>query len=130
MVGRKRPTGVRSRGATRAASRSPAPPIATGSGATSGSTASGTSAPTPGLHRARPSRSRAPGQTAGRTAEATAARFTLEVHPDEFYERFYAAKLPHARDAAQRALYEQALARATRSHYVAEQRDVPIAPRP
>ena len=68
--------------------------------------------------------------TAGRTAEATAARFTLEVHPDEFYERFYAAKLPHARDPAQRALYEQALARATRSHYVAEQRDVPIAARP
>ncbi|HEX8112139.1 MAG TPA: hypothetical protein VF516_30610, partial [Kofleriaceae bacterium] len=68
--------------------------------------------------------------TAGRTAEATAARFTLEVHPDAFYERFYAARLPHARDPAQRALYEQALARATRSHYVAEQRDVPIAPRP
>jgi mono/diheme cytochrome c family protein len=68
--------------------------------------------------------------TAGRTAEATAARFTIEVHPDEFYERFYAAKLPAARDPAQRRLYEQALARATRSHYVAEQRDVPIAARP
>ncbi|HEX3477907.1 MAG TPA: c-type cytochrome [Kofleriaceae bacterium] len=68
--------------------------------------------------------------TAGRTAEATAARITLEVHPDEFYERFYAARLPHARAPAQRALYEQALARATRSHYIAEQRDVPIAPRP
>jgi hypothetical protein len=68
--------------------------------------------------------------TAGRTADATAARFTLEVHPDEFYERFYAARLPGARSPAQRALYDQALARATRSHYIAEQRDVPIAPRP
>jgi hypothetical protein len=63
-------------------------------------------------------------------ADRARARFRLEVHPDEFYERFYAAKLPHARDPAQRALYEQALARATRSHYTAEQRDVPIAQRP
>lgn len=66
--------------------------------------------------------------TAGRTAEATAARVTLEVHPDEFYERFYAARLTGARDPAQRALYRQALARATGSHYIAEQRDAPIAP--
>lgn len=65
--------------------------------------------------------------TAGRTAEATAARITLEVHPDEFYERFYAAKLPRARDPAQRALYQQALARATGSHYLADEREVPIA---
>ena len=70
------------------------------------------------------------GAPAGRTAETTAARFTLEVHPDEFYERFYAAKLPHARDPAQRALCEQALARATRLHHIAEQRDVPIVPQP
>jgi mono/diheme cytochrome c family protein len=68
--------------------------------------------------------------TAGRTAEAAAARVTVEVHPDDFYERFHAARLARARDPAQRALYQQALARATGSHYVAEQRDVPIAPRP
>lgn len=66
--------------------------------------------------------------TAGRTAEATAARITVEVHPDDFYERFYAARLPRATDPTQRALYQQALARATGSHYVAEQRDVPLAP--
>jgi mono/diheme cytochrome c family protein len=65
----------------------------------------------------------------GRTAEATAARITVEVHPDDFYERFYAGKLTGALAAAQRALYQQALARATGSHYVAEQRDVPIAAR-
>jgi hypothetical protein len=68
--------------------------------------------------------------TAGRTAEATAARITVEVHPDAYYERFYADRLAGARDPAQRALYAQALARATGSHYVAEQRDVPIAQRP
>jgi mono/diheme cytochrome c family protein len=67
--------------------------------------------------------------SAGRTAEATAARITVEVYPDDFYERFYADKLAHARDPAQRALLQQALARATGSHYVAEQRDVPIATR-
>lgn len=66
--------------------------------------------------------------TAGRTAEATAARVTVEVHPDEFYERFYAEKLAGTLAPAQRALYEQAAARARGSHYVAEQRDVPIQP--
>jgi mono/diheme cytochrome c family protein len=67
--------------------------------------------------------------TAGRTAEAATARITVEVHPDDFYERFHAARLARARDPAQRALYQQALARATGSHYIAEQRDVPIAVR-
>ena len=65
--------------------------------------------------------------TGGATASATTARITLEVHPDDYYERFYAAKLPTARGPAQRALYQQALTRATQSHYLAEQRDVPIA---
>ena len=68
--------------------------------------------------------------TGGRTAEATSARITVEVHPDDFYERFYADKLTRARDPAQRALYQQALTRATGSHYVAEQRDIPIAAAP
>ncbi len=66
--------------------------------------------------------------TAGRTAEATAARIAIEVHPDDFYERFYADKLAGALDPAQRALYQQALSRALGSHYLAEQRDVPIQP--
>jgi hypothetical protein len=60
------------------------------------------------------------------TAEAVAARITVEVAPDEFYERFYAEKLRGTLAPAQRALYEQAAARARGSHYVAEQRDVAI----
>ena len=66
--------------------------------------------------------------TAGRTAAATAARITIEVHPDDFYERFYADKLAGALAPAQRALYQQALTRALGSRYVAEQRDVAIQP--
>lgn len=65
--------------------------------------------------------------TAGRTAQATVARITVEVHPDAFYETLYtervAAKLP----AATRGAYEVALTRARGSHYVADQIDVPIA---
>ena len=66
--------------------------------------------------------------TAGRTAQATAARIAIEVHPDDFYERFYAEKLAGTLKPAQRTLYQQALTRALGSHYLAEQRDVPIAP--
>jgi mono/diheme cytochrome c family protein len=66
--------------------------------------------------------------TAGRTAEATAARIAIEVHPDEFYERFHAEQLAGPLVPAQRALYQQALARARGSHYLAEQRDVAIRP--
>jgi hypothetical protein len=66
--------------------------------------------------------------TAGRTAEATAARIAIEVHPDDFYERFYADKLAGPLVPAQRALYQQALTRALGARYVAEQRDVPIEP--
>ena len=64
----------------------------------------------------------------GRTAEATAVRITVEVYPDDYYERFYAAELRGTLAPAQRALYQQALARAQGSHYIAEQRDAPIAP--
>ena len=64
--------------------------------------------------------------TRGRTAEATAARVVVEVHPDDFYERFYADRLAGTLAPAQRALYQQALTRALASRYVAEQRDVPI----
>ncbi len=65
--------------------------------------------------------------SAGRTAEAAAARVTVEVWPDDYYERFYADQLAAHPDAAARALYETALARARSSHYIAEQRDLPIA---
>ncbi len=67
------------------------------------------------------------GWTGGRVAQATTARITVEVYPDDFYERFYADKLTAARDPAQRALYQQALTRARGSHYLAEQRDVAVA---
>jgi len=66
--------------------------------------------------------------TAGRTAQAAAARIAIEVHPDDFYERFYAEKLAGTLAPAQRALYQQALTRALGSRYLAEQRDVPIEP--
>jgi cytochrome c551/c552 len=66
--------------------------------------------------------------TAGRTATSTAARVIVEVHPDDYYERFYADKLAGALAPAQRALYQQALNRAMAARYVAEQRDVPIRP--
>jgi mono/diheme cytochrome c family protein len=65
---------------------------------------------------------------AGRTGEATAARIAIEVHPDDFYERFYADQLAGDLAPAQRALFRQALDRALASHYVAEQRDVAIGP--
>jgi hypothetical protein len=66
--------------------------------------------------------------TAGRTAQATTARIAVEVHPDDYYERFYADQLAGTLVPAQRALYQQALTRALGSRYLAEQRDVPIAP--
>lgn len=66
------------------------------------------------------------GWSGGRLADAVALRITVEVQPDEYYERFYAAQLAGPLAPAQRALYEQAAARARTSHYVAEQRDVAI----
>ena len=64
----------------------------------------------------------------GRTADAAWVRVTVEVHPDEYYEHFYAAQLAGKLDLGQRALYEQALERAKGSHYTAEYQVVPIAP--
>ena len=64
----------------------------------------------------------------GRTSAATHARITVVVHPDDFYERFYAKALASRLAPDQRALYQQALARALGSRYTAEQRDVPIQP--
>ncbi len=64
----------------------------------------------------------------GRIGVAFAARITVEVVPDDFYEGFYATRLAGKLAPAQRVRYEQALERARGSHYVAETRDVPIAP--
>jgi hypothetical protein len=63
----------------------------------------------------------------GRTPQATHARITVEVHPDDYYERLYAQRLRTKLPDATRAQYEAALARARASHYVAEQRDVSIS---
>jgi hypothetical protein len=65
--------------------------------------------------------------TAGRTAEAAIARVAVEVHPDDYYERLYERRLSERLAPARRALYEEALARTRRAHYVAVQRDVPLA---
>ncbi len=64
----------------------------------------------------------------GRTAEAVVARVTVEVRPDDYYERLYETRLRGTLPAPRRVLYEQALARARANHYLAESRDVPIAP--
>jgi mono/diheme cytochrome c family protein len=58
---------------------------------------------------------------------AATARVTVEVHPDDYYERLYEGQLKRTMPAVQRKLYEEALARARNRHYVAEQRDFPIA---
>lgn len=58
---------------------------------------------------------------------AVTARVTVEVHPDDYYERLYEAQLAKSLPAARKQLYEQALARARGRHYVAERRDVAIA---
>jgi cytochrome c553 len=59
-------------------------------------------------------------------AAAARARVTVEVHPDDYYDRLYVGQLAGALPPAQRALYERALAQARRSRYVALRRDVPI----
>jgi hypothetical protein len=64
---------------------------------------------------------------AGRTAEAAFARITITVHPDDYYERFYTRELAGTLAPAQRALYQQALARALANRYVAEQLDVAVS---
>ncbi len=65
---------------------------------------------------------------AWRTPDAVAARVTVEVFPDDYYEHFYERKLRDHPAPAIRAQYEQALALARRSRYIAEQRDVALGP--
>ncbi|MBA3457141.1 MAG: c-type cytochrome [Deltaproteobacteria bacterium] len=62
----------------------------------------------------------------GRTGAATAARITVEVHPDSYYEGLYAVRLRGKLAPEARALNEQALARARSTHYIAEQRTIPV----
>jgi hypothetical protein len=62
----------------------------------------------------------------GRTSVATGVRVTVEVHPDAYYEGLYQARMRGKVPPEARALYEQALARARGSHYIAEQRVIPI----
>ncbi|MEO8705012.1 MAG: c-type cytochrome [Kofleriaceae bacterium] len=64
----------------------------------------------------------------GRTNEATTARITVVVHPDDYYEHLYEQRLAGELSAERRTLYEQALARAKSNRYTAVQRDVAIAP--
>jgi mono/diheme cytochrome c family protein len=60
------------------------------------------------------------------TKDAVAARISVEVHPDDYYEHLYAEQLAGKLAPEQRALYEQAAARARKTHYVSEQRQIPI----
>ncbi|MEJ7600434.1 MAG: c-type cytochrome [Kofleriaceae bacterium] len=62
----------------------------------------------------------------GRVAEAVTARIVVEVHPDDYYDRLYQLRLAGKLSAERRSLYDQALARARKSRYVAEQRDLAI----
>lgn len=64
--------------------------------------------------------------TGGRTAEAAVARVSVEVHPDDYYERLYERQLAQRLPPARRALYVEALARARRARYVAIERDVAV----
>jgi len=63
---------------------------------------------------------------AGRVAEATSARITVEVRPDDYYERLYTERLRGTLPASLRAMYQAALARTVASHYIAEKREVPL----
>ena len=72
-----------------------------------------------------------PGETltmsrAWKLTGAVTARVTLEVHPDDYYERLYASQLKKQMPAERKKLYEEALARARSRHYIAERRAVRI----
>lgn len=72
-----------------------------------------------------------PGETltmsrAWKLTGAVTARVTLEVHPDDYYERAYAAQLKKQMPAERKKLYEEALARGRSRHYIAERRTVRI----
>ena len=62
----------------------------------------------------------------GRVADATHARITVRVHPDDFYEHLYRARLEAKLPAATLGLYQAALDRALGNRYVAETILVPL----
>jgi hypothetical protein len=64
--------------------------------------------------------------TAGRIADAVAARITVEVQPDAYYEALYTERLATKLPEATASLYRAALARAQAAHYVAEQQTVAL----
>ncbi|HLL25878.1 MAG TPA: multiheme c-type cytochrome, partial [Kofleriaceae bacterium] len=59
---------------------------------------------------------------------AATARITLEVHPDDYYERLYEGQLAKPLPPERKRLYEAALARGRSQRYVALRRDVTLAP--
>lgn len=63
----------------------------------------------------------------GRSIDAVTARISVEVHPDDYYERLYEMRLKQQLVPERRALYEQALAAGKANRYIALTRDVPIA---
>ncbi|WP_428262561.1 c-type cytochrome [Haliangium sp.] len=64
----------------------------------------------------------------GAVDQATAARVTVRVVPDDYYEGLYRRRLSGSLTAEQRAMFEQALSRAEASRYIAVERDVPVTP--
>lgn len=62
----------------------------------------------------------------GRVRDATQLRITVEVHPDDYYERLYETRLRQRMPAARRVLYEQALARGRANRYTATTFTVPL----
>ena len=66
------------------------------------------------------------GWPAKRARGAVAVRVTVTVRPDDYYEHFYEQRLAAHPAPAQRALYDQALARARASVYTAEDRLLPL----
>jgi hypothetical protein len=60
------------------------------------------------------------------TRDATQLEVIVDVHPDDYYERFYAEHLAGKLADDLRALYEAAAARAAASHYEAVRLRVPI----
>ncbi|MEO8841292.1 MAG: c-type cytochrome [Kofleriaceae bacterium] len=60
------------------------------------------------------------------TNDAATARVTVEVWPDDYYEKFYKQRLAENPTSAIRAEYERAQLRAS-GHYIAEQRDVQLS---
>jgi hypothetical protein len=62
----------------------------------------------------------------GGVARATAARITIRVHPDDYYEGFYRARLRRTLTAEARRLFQQALARAEAARYVGYDETVPV----